>query len=228
MTLTKRLLQATSVLLAGAAFAFGAVTASAATLFETSFDTTTLPALAAGDHYTAYFALTGTSGGVVLLTQLSAGIGGTLGTQNVTGSATSSAHGAMLKSSSFVSEFTQDFTPGDHFDFVVDLSKVAVGAPDPDSFTFAILDSTGAPLPSYDQDNGFALTTIDLTKTDYDPWDFNVSPLVDGPFISPEVTEANPVPTPELSPNLAIAVLAGCLALAIGWRRRRVFLSDTH
>ncbi|BDI29708.1 hypothetical protein CCAX7_17590 [Capsulimonas corticalis] len=221
MISTKRRIQSGMILLAGASFFLGGVTAHAATLYKTTLDTTGLPALAAGDHYTAYFGLTGSAGSTVTLTQLSAGNGGVLGAQSFTGGAFLHSNGSVaLKDTGFVNEFTQDFTPGSEFDFTVDLSRTKIGSPDPDSFTFAILDSAGAPLPSNDPYTGFVITTIDLTKTDYNNDDFARYSLTASPAAFPDVNETTPPPVPELSPNLALAVLGGCLALTMRLRRR--------
>lgn len=84
----------------------------------------------------------------VTLTNFAFGSGGVVGTPTLSGGASGTiGTGVVLSdSSNFFNEFMQAFTPGGTLSF--EWAITTNGGAVPDEFTFAILDSTGAALPT--------------------------------------------------------------------------------
>src|SRR5690349_14032044 len=77
------------------------------------------------------------------------GSGASLGSASVAGGASGDLGSSVtLTDSGFLNEFTQGFTPGATLQFLLNLSTNVDAGDTPDQFSFAILDSSGAQLPT--------------------------------------------------------------------------------
>ncbi len=130
-----------------------AVVSSAQGTYNISLDTASLIGHPAGPFVLA-FQLTDGSGlgdgnNTVTATGFEFDSGGASGSPTVLGNATGSiSSGITLRDSTFLSTFTQPFTPGRTLRFVITLSGNIDAGNVPDHFAFSILDRTGAALPT--------------------------------------------------------------------------------
>jgi hypothetical protein len=114
------------------------------------------------------------------------------------GASGSFSSGVRLTDSGFFNQFYQQFQPGTKLSFDVNLSKTADLGPQPDQFTFAILDCALGEIPTKSPANAFV--SVDLRS----PLRFNTysgnpagilacgggpTPLIPAPTITPEPSE---------------------------------------
>jgi hypothetical protein len=121
-----------------------------------------------------------------------------------------------LKGNGFLNDFTQSFQPGNVLSFTLNLTSNLEPHGFPDEFTFAILDSSGAELPTKSFANVFLSDAIGspfgLQAFASDP---NQAPHAGGAPLNipaPTVQTAGAVPEPS-SLLLLIAGLTGFLGL---------------
>ena len=122
-------------------------------VYDVSLDTSPLIGSAAGPFSIDFQMIDGSGlsdgNNTVGVSSLDFGAGGSAsGTPTLIGGATGDLFSAVsMTDSSFFNEFTQGFTPGSVLNFEISFSaNVDSGAPD--TFSFAIEDSTGTPLPT--------------------------------------------------------------------------------
>jgi hypothetical protein len=154
-----------------------------------------------------FFFLTGTGANTATLSAISLG-GGTpasVDTANAGGSGANATNGlsstiALTDTTNFLNEFPQFFVAGTNLSFSLDLTTNVV-SPNPDQFSFAILDSSGNPIPSSDPTGFDNLLTINIDSTT--PGTNIYSNLV-------TLTPAAPVP----EPSIVTLIATGLTALA--------------
>jgi len=119
-----------------------------------------------------FFFLTGVAGNTATMTNfsLAAGTAAAIDSLNTSGSGINPANGlgssiVLNDSSNFLNEFAQSFTAGDALSFTLDLTT-NVALPNPDQFSFAIVDPAGNPIHTSDPtgfDNLLAINIDSLT-----------------------------------------------------------------
>lgn len=161
---------------------------------------------------------TGDANNTAQLSEFDFGGGGASGVPVLMGGAAGDlAAGITITDSAFFNAFTGQFTPGNQLRFLLRLTT-AVEQPQPDQFSFAILDSLGFEIPT----QGFGpLLVIDINAPAPVVQTFTTDPatppLAGGDPIQmgpPEVQ--SPVPIPE--PGTVVLLATGLLVL-LRWRR---------
>jgi hypothetical protein len=196
-------------MLVRAAIAFGALLllgqqgASADEIVNVTVNTS---GLGAGNSE-VFFILTGIGGNTATLggILLGGGAAGAVDTANVFGSGGNanndlSSSISLTDNSDFLNVFPQSFVAGTELSFHMDLTTNVV-SPNPDQFSFAILDPSGNPIPTSDPTGFDNLLTINLDST-------NPRPNI----YSNLVTVTAPTPVPE--PSALLLIGTGLLALA--------------
>lgn len=198
--------------------------ASASAIFMVSLDTSPLVGHGAAP-FSLNFQLTdgsglGNSSNTVALTDIAFGAGGSPnGAPSLVGGAAGDLSSSIsLTDSSFFNAFSQTFQPGSLLSFVLTHSTNVEPGPQPDQFSFAILDSSGFEVP-YESFFNAALV-LDIDSANPNPLGFatdpNSFPFGGGDPIAmsaPTVTAAIPEPSTYLPVGLALASL-------LCWRRR--------
>src|SRR5262249_21130366 len=147
--------------------------------------------------------LIGTSGNAARLSAFSFGTGGPSGNPTLVGGATGNLSSTVtLTNTTFLNEFTQTFTPGAVLSFDLELTTQVQQQAFPDEFTIAILDRTGAELPTKSFADVFVNVdiTAQLTLQSYGS-DPNRSPRAGRPPLNiapPTVTTSTPVAVPNV------------------------------
>jgi hypothetical protein len=161
-----------------------------------------------------FFILTGTGGNAATLSGilLGGGSAGAVDLTNTTGTGTTAGNGltsgvSLNDATNFLNVFAQSFTAGGTLTFVLDLTTNVV-LPTPDQFSFAILDPSGNPIPTYDPTGFDNLITINLDST-------TPTPNIYSELVS--VTSA--IATPE--PSSLFLLASGLLAFSIARKRFR-------
>lgn len=161
-----------------------------------------------------FFILTGTGGNTATLSGilLGGGSAGAVDLTNTTGTGTTAGNGltsgvSLNDATNFLNVFAQSFTAGGTLTFVLDLTTNLV-SPNPDQFSFAILDPNGNPIPTSDPTGFDNLITINLDSSTPTP---NI--------YSDLVTTPAPIPTPEPSSFLLLG--GGLLSFVLFWHNRR-------
>jgi hypothetical protein len=131
-----------------------------------------------------------------------------------------------LQDTDFLNQFIQPFVPGSFLEFLVDLTTNSDGGFFPDQFSFAILDSTGAELPT--EGLGDAIVTIDLVPP-FPPagafgGDSGRSPVAGGDPIAFDAPTIAAVPEPATLGLALSAIAIGVGPLAVRFAKRRVKL----
>ena len=229
-----RILPSLSGLFLGAMLAAVTVAAPARAQlnFSVSLNTASLVGNAAGP-FTIDFQLTDGSGtddanNSVTISNFAFGGGGAVGTSSLLGGAAGSlSAGVSLTDSSFLNEFDQVFTPGSLLSFDVSMTTNVDAGLTPDEFSFAILDSTGSEIPTFDT-VGDAFLTVDIDSVNppvvvyaSDPSrPLAATPTAPGVTTGiPNVTFAGPTQAPEPG-TLPLLAAAGATAFAVVRRRR--------
>jgi len=192
-----------------------AFTASAAAInYNINLNTAPLIAHAAGP-FSLNFQLTDGSGtndanNTVTLSGFQFGTGGSaVGSPTRVGGATGTLGSTVtLTDSAFLNSFTQQFTPGNRLSFMAQVTTNVDAGPQPDEFSFAILDRTGTELPTA---SSFfdVFVTIDIdSPTSPTVWTFGSDatriPAGGGPPITIGAAQVQAVPEP------AAGLLLGC------------------
>ena len=171
------------------------------------------------------FQLAGSGGSTATLSDFSFGAGGgPAGVPTLVGGATGDLSSTVtILDDSFLNEFTQAFTPGDILSFHLSLSGTAPAVGFPDEFSFAILDRTGAELPT----NSFANVFLSADITPSPSVESFGSDLARAPQgggraidIAPPVVVPSSVPEPVTL--LLVAAGLACVFVARLWRRNVV------
>lgn len=158
------------MLAAGILFALALTMSGAPVTYSFGLNTAPLAGHPAGP-FSLNFQLTDGSGALdsnnmVTLSSFQFGAGGSaMGAPTVAGGATGSVGGSViLTDSSFLNSFTQQFTPGSRLTFQAQVTTNIDSGPQPDQFSFAILDRTGVELPTT---SSFfdVFATIDIDST---------------------------------------------------------------
>ncbi|HEX5229016.1 MAG TPA: NF038129 family PEP-CTERM protein [Bryobacteraceae bacterium] len=155
------------ILLAG--FAALPSSAWADAIYNVSLDTSNLIGNTAGP-FSLDFQFndgSGTNDGnnTVTLSNFAFGAGGPTGSAVTNGSVSGDLTSSVtLTDSDFFNEFTQTFTPGSTLVFTIDLTTNVDAGGVPDEFTFAILDSTDAEIPTLGPFDTVLLADIDSSS----------------------------------------------------------------
>jgi len=149
------------------------------------------PLLGCGECYWLDFQLIGSNNNNVILQNFNFGSGGAADstTDFYQGGATGDAGSSVTLNGNgyFLTEFSEEFTPGDSLSFHVDVSSINTGSSGfPDMFSFAILDSNGYELPTPGPYEDFFDITFDSTTNPtvatYGSDSYNLgAPTVSGP-----------------------------------------------
>lgn len=204
---------------------FVLLTASAAPItYNISLNTAPLAGHLAGP-FALNFQLTDGSGtndanNTVTLSGFQFGVGGSAtGTPTRVGGVTGTlASSVTLTDSSFFNSFTQPFVPGSRLSFTALVTTNVDAGPQPDEFSFAILDRTGIELPTAGPFDVFALIDINSTTAPTvrtfasDP---SRIPAGGGPVITTGAAQVQAVPEP------GTLVLLGCGLVLFGTRARK-------
>jgi hypothetical protein len=98
----------------------------------------------------------GVANNTVTLTNFVFGGGSPSGAPTLSGGASGDLSSAVaLTDTTFLNEFTQGFTPGNTLSFSLTTTNAFAGSGVPDAFSFAILDRTGAELPTASPSGAF-------------------------------------------------------------------------
>jgi hypothetical protein len=192
-------------------------------IMDVTLDTSALVGHPAGPFYIDFQLNDGMGIGdannTALLGNFNFGGGSAEGAASLFGGVTGSlATTVTLHDTEAFNEFFQAFTPGAFFSFRLSLST-AVSGPTPDLFSFAILDSNLANIPTYSFGND-AFFQVDITDANADVQVFasdeSLAPSAGGLPIAIDAPYATPVPEPSTYGLIGAVILSG-LAL---WRRR--------
>lgn len=164
------------------------------------------------------------------LSNFAFGSGGTAtGNPALTGGATGSlSTGVTLTDSAFVSEFEQGFAPGDLLSFDVLLTTNFAGGSGgtPDLFSFALLDSSGAELPTLGPGEAFVSVNLNSASPVVQTFasDPNRTPAAGGGPITMSAPQIQVIPEPG---TLAL-IAGGLLPLAAALRRHHRRLTSAR
>lgn len=192
----------------------------AQTTFTVSLDTSSLIGHAGGP-YSLDFQLgdgSGTSDGnnTATLSGFNFGSGAATGAATTSGGASGSLTlGAALTDSGFSNELFQSFTPGSTLSFIVSLTGKADIGPNPDEFSFALLDGASADVPTTGSAGAFVIADITpqgITRQTFagtGPYAAIAAPII-----------GSPVPEMSTRPVFALGLVAGLLGLCL--RKRSI------
>jgi len=165
----------------------------------------------------------GDSNNSVVLSNFNFGTGGAAvgsGTtvNGASGSLQSSVH---FTDSSFFNQFSQQFTPGNQLSFQLAFSTNVDAGPTPDQFTFAILDRTGAELPTQSFFDVFVELNINSANPQVQTFasDTTRIPNAGGPALNIAAPTATPI-TAVPEPNSVVLVGIACAGLGLLIRRK--------
>lgn len=207
--------------LAGLAIACNS--ASSATVLFVSLDTSPLVAHPADPFYLNFQLNDGTGTGdasnTAVLTDFSFGLGGApAGSPVLSGGASGILTTAVsLTDSSFLNVFTQEFIPGSLLSFKLTLTTNESPGPQPDQFSFAILDSSGFELPYASPFNAaLAIDIFPILQVQSYPTDPSAPPFGGGDGIRMAAPHISSDEIPEPSTAITgIALALGCWFLHI-------------
>jgi hypothetical protein len=161
-----------------------------------------------------FFFLTGTGGNTATLSGilLGGGSAGAVDLTNTTGTGTTAGNGltsgvSLNDATNFLNIFAQSFAAGSSLTFVLDLTTNVV-SPNPDQFSFVILDPNGSAIPTSDPTGFDNLMTINLDST---------TPTTN--IYSDLVSVTSPTAAPE--PSSLFLLASGLLAFSIARKRFR-------
>jgi hypothetical protein len=211
------------LLLLAACLLLSAPVCNASFIFTISVDTSALIGHPAGPFYIEFQlndgSGTGNGNNTALLGTFDFAGGAPVGSPILIGGASGdlSSH-VVLSDDDFLNEFIQQFTPGPLLTFAVELSTVVELGPQPDQFSFAILDCNLFEIPTMGPADALVIADItsqpvarafasDLSRT---------SGCGGGPI--PVTVLQPPIPEPMTLPLLVIAILA--MRVAMGLRAR--------
>jgi hypothetical protein len=153
-------------------------------------------------------------------------MGATAGAGTFTGNLSSSV---SLSDRSFFNEFYQAFTPGSFLQFDLNLTTRVDSGLFPDSFAFAILDSTLFNLPTLSGGSD-VFASIDITGPSAVVHTFasngSVAPAAGGPMIVLPAPTATAIPEPSTYGCFAAVALAFTAVLRLRRRSRSSFQRD--
>jgi hypothetical protein len=202
--------------------------ATASLVYRVSLDTSGLVGHPAGPFAIDFQLLDGAGTGdastTVVVSDFQFGGGAPVGTPALFGDAAGSLAGRVaLTDSAFLNTFTQAFQPGSRLGFQVEIAGGSRDPLTPDGFSFAILDATGAELPTLGPFDAFLTIDLGLGGASESAFasDPGRAPAGGGPplsLVAPAVT-ASVIPEPS---TLTLLGSAGAIALARARRRRAV------
>ncbi len=207
----------------GAWFLAAASAIHASVVEQISLDTSPLIGHAAGP-FSLDFQLNGSNGNTATLSGFSFGAGGGASGNpiHIGGASGDLSSTVTLAETGFLNDLTQGFIPGNRLSFDLTLSTQTRAKSFPDEFTFAVLDRTGAELPT----KSFFDVFVDISVTDNpniqsfgaDP---NRTPAGGGPPLSigPPTLQQPGSPAPE--PRTLILIFGGGLTILIANAVRR-------
>jgi hypothetical protein len=154
--------------------------------------------------------------------------GGPAGSASLVGGASGDPGSSVtLTDTGFLNEFTQSFTPGATLQFLLNLSTNVDNGGFPDQFTFAILDSSGAQLPTLSFFDVFVEIDIDSADPTIqafasDPSRSTVAGEAPIDLAAPTFTSMTSVP----EPGATLLVLAGLFifgAIPVALKTERLY-----
>jgi hypothetical protein len=163
---------------------------------------------------------TGDANNTVTLSDFAFGPGGAaVGSPSLIGGASGDVtSGVSLTDSSFSNLFTQQFTPGNELSFVLSLTTNVDAGPQPDEFSFAILDNSGFEIPSLSPTGALLVTDINSSSPVIQTFatDSTTAPFGGGNPIAMDAPSVQPVQTvvPEPGSLVLTATLISLLAAA--------------
>jgi hypothetical protein len=195
-------------------------------IYSVSLDTSPLIGEAAGPFSLAFEFTdgsgTGDANNTVILSNFQFGVGGSAsGLPTMFGGATGdTASGITLIDNSFFNALVQPFNPGTMLGFSLQASTNVDAGPTPDEFSFSILDSSGAPIPTL----GFvpAFLVLDIDSSNPTPQTFSSDPSTPPQGGGGGITMAAPqatIGTPE--PGTFILLGAGSGMILILFKKRK-------
>jgi hypothetical protein len=194
-------------------------------IYTIGLDTSPLIGEAAGPFSLAFEFIdgsgTGDANNTVVLSSFQFGVGGSAsGSPTVFGGATgNTSSGITLIDSSFFNALVQPFNPGSSLGFSLDTTTNLDAGGTPDEFSFSILDSSGAPIPTL----GFvdAFLVLDVDSSNPTPQTFSSDPSTPPQAGGNPITMAAPqatIGTPE--PGTFFLLSAGCGIILILFKKR--------
>jgi hypothetical protein len=185
--------------------------------FKVSLDTSVLVGHPAGPFYIDFQLIdglgTGDANNTVTITNFVFGGGSAVGSPLAPfgGASGSLSSSVSITDSAFLNEFTQQFIPGTTLSFDVLLTLNVDSGPTPDAFSFAILDSLLAPIPTTGLGDALLLVNIDSASPPIQtfPGDPTRPPMI---AISKPTTS---VAMPETGSTLMLMLVAGMSAGAL-------------
>lgn len=150
--------------------------------------------------------------------------GGPVGSATLAGGATGDLGSSVqITDNGFLNEFTQAFTPGSQIQFQLDLTTNVDAGGTPDQFSMAILDSSGAQLPTLSFFDVFVEIDLDSANPTVqtfasDPSRNTVAGGAPIDLAAPDFTTGSTTPT--AAPEAGSAFLLGGVLVMVALRRR--------
>ena len=147
--------------------------------------------------------------------------GGATGSATLAGGASGDLGSSItITDNSFLNEFTQGFTPGSQLQFQLSLSTNVDDGGTPDQFTMAILDSSGAQLPTLSFFDVFVEIDLDSADPAIQTFASDTSRNTVAGGAPVDLSEPT-FTTVSSAPEPGSMVLAGCALLVVALCRRR-------
>ena len=191
--------------------------AQAELLFSLELDTSSLIGHIASPFFIEFQLNDGSGAGdgnnTALLSNFAFGGGTALGSATLDGGASGDLDShVVLAEDQFFNSFVQEFVPGTLLSFDVELSTVVDLGPQPDQFSFAILDCSGVEIPTMSPADALLAIDIDSPHPIISTYagDASRSPACGGPPLPLDKPKVVPLPAAALLLVLALSGLGAC------------------